>query len=113
VMDGLDVYIDDYSKPDPLPLASLRKMAQAAFLGLAPPEPAPADAEQVCAVDVPAAATTTPATTTAPSDAPDAAPVGTPLTAPDENADLRLQSHDAAGCESAETSAAAERHIEP
>jgi hypothetical protein len=29
VMDGLDVYIDDYSRPDPLPLSSVRKMAQA------------------------------------------------------------------------------------
>ena len=36
VMDGLDVYIDDYSKPDPLPASMLRQMAQAAFLGLIP-----------------------------------------------------------------------------
>jgi hypothetical protein len=34
VMDGLDVYIDDYSQPDPLPANMLRKMAQAQFLGL-------------------------------------------------------------------------------
>jgi hypothetical protein len=34
VMDGLDVYIDDYSNPAPLPEASLRKMASAAFLKL-------------------------------------------------------------------------------
>jgi len=34
VMDRLDTYIDDYNKPDPLPLAMLRKMAQAQFLGL-------------------------------------------------------------------------------
>ena len=34
VMDGLDTYIDDYSTPDPIPLAMLRKMNQAAFLGL-------------------------------------------------------------------------------
>jgi hypothetical protein len=34
VMDGLDTYIDDYNKPDPLPAGMLRKMAQAQFLGL-------------------------------------------------------------------------------
>lgn len=34
VMDGLDTYIDDYAKPDPLPVAMLRKMASAQFLNL-------------------------------------------------------------------------------
>jgi len=33
VMDGLDVYIDDYSKPDPLPAGWLEKMTQVARLG--------------------------------------------------------------------------------
>ena len=33
VMDGLDVYIDDYSKPDPLPEGWLEKMNQMARLG--------------------------------------------------------------------------------
>ena len=33
VMDGLDVYIDDYSKPDPLPAGWLEKMHQFAYLG--------------------------------------------------------------------------------
>ena len=33
VMDGLDVYIDDYSKPDPLPEGWLEKMNQVARLG--------------------------------------------------------------------------------
>ena len=32
-MDGLDVYIDDYSKPDPLPEGWLGKMKQMARLG--------------------------------------------------------------------------------
>lgn len=32
-MDGLDVYIDDYGKPDPLPPAMLRQLASAKFLG--------------------------------------------------------------------------------
>ena len=34
VMDGMDVYIDDYSKPDPIAPALLRKLASAKFLGL-------------------------------------------------------------------------------
>ncbi|NBO00541.1 MAG: DUF3306 domain-containing protein [Betaproteobacteria bacterium] len=34
VMDGLDVYIDDYSQPDPLPLSTLRQMASAKFMNL-------------------------------------------------------------------------------
>ena len=33
VMDGLDVYIDDYSKPDPLPEGWLEQMNQVARLG--------------------------------------------------------------------------------
>ena len=34
VMDGLDIYIDDYSKPSPLPESVLRQMASARFLKL-------------------------------------------------------------------------------
>ena len=34
VMDGLDTYIDDYGKPDPIPLSMLRRMNQSAVLGL-------------------------------------------------------------------------------
>lgn len=33
VMDGLDIYIGDYSQPDPLPASVLRQMASAHFLG--------------------------------------------------------------------------------
>jgi Protein of unknown function (DUF3306) len=33
VMDMMDVYVDDYSKPDPLPPEMLRKMAVTQFLG--------------------------------------------------------------------------------
>ncbi len=39
VMDGLDIYIDDYSKPDPLPESMLRQMASAKFLKLFDDEP--------------------------------------------------------------------------
>jgi len=42
VMDGLDVYIDDYSKPDPLPEGWLEKLNQVARLGdYQPPAEAP------------------------------------------------------------------------
>lgn len=34
VMDGLDIYIDDYGKPDPLPPGMLRQLASAKALGL-------------------------------------------------------------------------------
>ncbi|MBA2964714.1 MULTISPECIES: DUF3306 domain-containing protein [Ramlibacter] len=34
IQDGLDVYIDDYSKPDPIPESMLRSLASAKFLGL-------------------------------------------------------------------------------
>jgi len=75
VMDGLDTYIDDYGKPDPLPTGVLRKMAQARLLGLFSDDDTPS---------------------------PDAAPIATatptpPDTAAHEDTDLRLQPHDAAG----------------
>ncbi len=34
VMDGLDIYIDDYTKEDPIPVAMLRDLAQSKMLGL-------------------------------------------------------------------------------
>ncbi len=74
VMDGLDIYIDDYGKPDPLPEGMLRQMVQSQFLGLFADEEKPAEA-----------ANALPAATEDPQDAP-----------PHEDADLRLQSHDAA-----------------
>jgi hypothetical protein len=41
VMDGLDTYIDDYGKPDPLPASWLRQMVQSQLLGLFDDEPEP------------------------------------------------------------------------
>jgi Protein of unknown function (DUF3306) len=73
IMDGLDIYIDDYGKPDPLPAGVLRKMVQAEFLNLFADE-TKAQAES------PAAATAPPREIS-----------------PDEDPDLRLQPHDAAG----------------
>jgi hypothetical protein len=43
VMDGLDIYIEDYNKPDPLPLDRLRLMASAKVLGLVQEADEPAD----------------------------------------------------------------------
>ena len=88
VMDRLDTYIDDYNTPDPLPASWLRKMTQAAALGLfddeVEPEPAAAPAATASADDEPA---------TAALPAPESAPAPC-----DENTDLRLQPDDAAGC---------------
>jgi len=97
VMDGLDIYIDDYSKPDPLPLSSIRKMAQAAFLGLveATPPAAP-EAADTSSAQAPKSAEV------------EAAASGVATPEPDENADLRLQPHDAARCGGAEDGAAAD-----
>ena len=65
VMDRMDVYIDDYSQPDPLPAAMLRQMASAKFLNLFDEEsektaqantgdPSAAQESQVVAQSVPA-----------------------------------------------------------
>ena len=56
VMDGLDIYIDDYTKPDPIPLAMLKDLAQSRMLRLfdhedeKAVEPAPAAADAAPAV---------------------------------------------------------------
>ena len=44
VMDGLDVYTGDFSKPQPIPDAMLRQLATAAFLGLFDQAQAPQEA---------------------------------------------------------------------
>ena len=121
IMDGLDTYIDDYGKPDPLPLSMLRQMTMGKFLGfLTEEEEAAQKAAQASAqtsapttgpdaADVPSASTrstTTPSTSTPGTSTPGTEPAT--LTAPEpeapanENADLQLQRHDAAGRERAE-----------
>ncbi|WER45233.1 DUF3306 domain-containing protein [Cupriavidus sp. WKF15] len=45
VMDGLDTYIDDYGKPDPIPLDVLRRLRQSEALGLFDPADAPEPTE--------------------------------------------------------------------
>ncbi len=47
VMDGLDIYIDDYSQPSPLSTATLRQMASAKFLNLFEEDPPAADPNAV------------------------------------------------------------------
>jgi Protein of unknown function (DUF3306) len=75
VMDGLDIYIDDYSKPDPMPASMLAKLTQSAFLGFLP-EPA----------ETPAAAAIEPAPPSDPS------PSNSPAAAlPHEDLAVRLQ----------------------
>src|SRR5262249_48517864 len=88
-MDGLDVYIDDYSIPSPLPQHLLAKMAQAKFLGLVKDE-----AEETLArlADSPAGPEGQEAPARAVSDAPRAESI-----AHHEDADLQLQPHDDAG----------------
>lgn len=34
IMDGLDIYIDDYSKPDPIPMEMLKRMVQSDMLNI-------------------------------------------------------------------------------
>jgi hypothetical protein len=88
VMDGLDTYIDDYGKPDPIPASMLRQMVQSRALGLF------ADEEK--AVLDEAAARASPDGT---GDGVAAqSPPSTPNTlADDDNAALRLQPLDAVG----------------
>jgi hypothetical protein len=42
VMDGLDIYIGDYTQPDPLPAGMLEQMVGAQLLNLVPPQEAKA-----------------------------------------------------------------------
>jgi Protein of unknown function (DUF3306) len=78
VMDGLDTYVDDYGKADPIPIAVLRQMNQSKFLRLFDD-----DEEQATG-----AKNAAPQTETTLTD---------PPSPPDDHADLRLQQDDAAG----------------
>jgi Protein of unknown function (DUF3306) len=92
VQDGLDIYIDDYSKPDPLPEGMLAKLAHTGFLTLFDPKPDEAEAEKIAA-DESAQST---AMKQVPSTPIEPKTIETNL---DENADLQLQPNDAAGRE--------------
>jgi hypothetical protein len=86
VMDGLDTYIDDYGKPDPIPLAMLRKMNQSKVLRLFDDDE---DEEKKTADHAPAAN---------PTEA---------LSPPDDDPDLRLQQDDVVGQPGADEGAGA------
>jgi len=84
VMDGLDTYIDDYSKPDPLPEGWLEKMNQVARLGIFKPEPEPepklaeappADPPETPGLPGPEEASAAPLPSVTSSDGADASPV--------------------------------------
>ncbi len=90
VMDGLDTYIDDYGKPDPLPPGMLRQMLQAHVLGLFDDEDD--DTPQHPPPDATALQTETP--TEPPTESPTEPPARSPA---DENTDLQLQPDDDAG----------------
>ena len=97
VMDGLDTYIDDYSKFEPIPESMLRRMTQSKFLGLFDDEEKMKSSE---ATD-PKASTdggTSPAVTQSTTNH--------PVVPTDEDPDLRLQQDDAARCGSADESPA-------
>ncbi|WP_296492473.1 DUF3306 domain-containing protein [Rhodoferax sp.] len=104
VMDGLDIYIDDYSLPSPLPAAMLRQMAGAKFLKLFDNE------EQV-----PVPESALPASSAMPT----LAAVGTsPTQVPDshhDHTDLRLQPDHAArpACPEREPERTADPAFEP
>ena len=92
VMDGLDVYIDDYSQPHPIPAALLRQLVQARGLGLFDQEASPDQASPD------GAAPARPSQSA--QEVPEVPEV--PAVPPDEDPDLRLQQDDAAGCGGAE-----------
>ena len=88
VMDGLDTYIDDYGKPDPIPASMLRQMVQSRALGLFADEPKESEPAAI------AGATPDGAHAADPAQSPPEPAI--PI-AHDQDAALRLQPLDAAG----------------
>jgi len=110
VMDGLDTYVDDYSKPTPIPDSVLRQMASAKFLKLFEHEEETEGTEPLGLAPETPHADVLPdvAQSEPPGDLPsqqvaDAQPAS--HTTNDHNADLRLQPDDAARAEDARRSA--------
>ena len=100
VMDGLDTYIDDYGKPDPIPDSMLRQLNQAKFLRLFDTGD---DAEDSRSGSNPAAAAAFPDGAPPPAVAQSVGrdelplPASVSLSRPDDDPDLRLQQDDAPG----------------
>lgn len=109
VMDRMDIYIDDYSIPSPLPESVLRQMASAKFLKLFDEEPDASEAQDEAALPMPgetpqddappAVAQSEPSGTLPSPLVADAQPASQPTD--DPNADLRLQPDDAARADDA------------
>lgn len=95
VMDGLDIYIDDYSKPSPLSAADMARMVSARFLKLVddPVEQAPKHAGSA-GHDAAPSTSAEPLPSTENTRAPDAE---APTETPDDHADLQLQPDHAPG----------------
>ncbi|MFD0667775.1 DUF3306 domain-containing protein [Ramlibacter sp. MAHUQ-53] len=89
VMDGLDIYIDDYGKPDPIPTRMLESLASAEFLGLFREDNR--GEGEAAAPAAPAAHPVAPAAVPAP------APAVSDPPATDADPDLRLQQDPAPG----------------
>jgi Protein of unknown function (DUF3306) len=113
VMDMMDTYVDDYSKPDPLPPEMLRKMAVTQFLGFWKEEE---EAEEKAAAEKKAredageradenVAQSVPENTTPETTLESQAPQPEAVAMPHDNPDLQLQPDDAARRESARPSA--------
>lgn len=93
VMDGLDIYIDDYGKPDPLPRGMLQSLASAEFLGLVRKDKPATDAVAASSDPLPSSGPEIVAQSGPPE------PVNDPAAAPDADPDLRLQQDPAPGPE--------------
>jgi hypothetical protein len=100
VMDGLDTYIDDYGKPDPIPAAMLRQMVQSQALGLFADQD-PAQATEPKPPLPPGAAGASPDGEVR-ADASQSTTESSDPAADDQDAALRLQPLDAAGPHRAE-----------
>ena len=103
VMDRLDIYIDDYSKPDPIPESMLRQMVSAKFLNLFKTEEeaeAKAAAEKAALAEAPLGddANTVSMQSVAQLSTENLTTQTIPLSGPhDDHTDLRLQQNHAAG----------------
>jgi hypothetical protein len=98
VMDGLDTYIDDYGKPDPLPIEMLRQMAQSKFLRLFDEDPQPPTAPTAPTAPI-ATASGSPALPPSPGPTESVANAPVAPDSPDSGAAETLQPLNSAGLE--------------
>ncbi len=94
VMDGLDIYIDDYGIPDPIPMAMLRRMTQSKSLGLFDHEEAEEAAQAERERQRASGGTLVEAGSPEPSASDNNPPLPVSETSPDEDPDLQLQPDD-------------------